>query len=107
MNLPHLVTSPKNIAPWNDPEVVWVCENHPTKEQDHRLFPRFWKRCGGAGMQKESGEKKEWCYNEPWVSVDGVLFDLEANALLHDEALELIRKYIVLHIENGLIPLTK
>lgn len=40
------------LAPWNDPEVVWVCENHPTKRQEHRLFPFFWKRCGGAGMPK-------------------------------------------------------
>jgi hypothetical protein len=37
-------------APWNDSKVRWVCEDHPTKDQEHRLFPFFWKRCGGAGM---------------------------------------------------------
>lgn len=40
----------KKIPPWDDPNVEWVCENHPTKEQEHRLFPWFWLRCGGAGM---------------------------------------------------------
>lgn len=38
----------KKIAPWNDPEVRWVCEEHPTKDQEHRIW-LFW-RCGGAGM---------------------------------------------------------
>jgi len=40
----------EKVAPWNDPNIEWVCEDHHTKEQDHRLFPWFWKRCGGAGM---------------------------------------------------------
>ncbi len=38
------------VAPWNDPNIKWVCEDHPTQEQEHRVFPWFWKRCGGAGM---------------------------------------------------------
>lgn len=37
-------------GPWNDPSIRWVCEYHPTREMGHRLFPWFWRRCGGAGM---------------------------------------------------------
>lgn len=37
-----------NLAPWNDPSIRWVCEDHPTKEQGHRVW-LFWE-CGGAGM---------------------------------------------------------
>lgn len=36
------------IAPWNDKTLRWVCEEHPTKEQGHRVW-FFWE-CGGAGM---------------------------------------------------------
>lgn len=50
---------------------------------------------------QESGKKREWCFNEPWISVAGVLHELEGHVLQPDEALKLIRKYIVLHIENG------
>lgn len=39
-----------NLAPWNDPSVEWVCEDHPTKEQSHRLWFGFGPECGGAGM---------------------------------------------------------
>lgn len=46
----------KKIAPWNDPDVRWVCEDHPTKDQEHRLFPFFWLRCGGAGMPEPTEE---------------------------------------------------
>lgn len=49
---------------------------------------------------QESG-KRDWCFNEPWVSVAGVLHDFEVCVLQPDEALELIRKYIVFHIKNG------
>lgn len=49
-------------APWNDEEVRWVCEEHPTKEQSHRLFPWFWKRCGGAGMVEPTEENKKKGY---------------------------------------------
>ncbi len=35
-------------APWNDKEVRWVCEDHPTKDFEHRRW--FLLRCGGAGM---------------------------------------------------------
>lgn len=42
------------LAPWNDPTVKWVCENHPTKEQSHRIWLFF--RCGGAGMPESTEE---------------------------------------------------
>lgn len=38
------------VAPWKNPNMRWVCEEHPTQDQEHRLFPWSWKRCGGAGM---------------------------------------------------------
>lgn len=52
-------------APWNDPEVRWVCENHPTKDQEHIVFN--WKklrfeRCGGAGMPEPTKENEEKGY---------------------------------------------
>ncbi len=50
------------IAPWNDPSVRWVCEEHPTKEQEHRLFPFFWRRCGGAGMPEPTEENRRKGY---------------------------------------------
>lgn len=40
-----------SIAPWNDPTVRWVCEDHPTEEQGHHV--KAWtgfRSCGGAGM---------------------------------------------------------
>lgn len=40
-----------NIAPWNDPSIRWVCEDHPTEEQGHSMFTfTGFKECGGAGM---------------------------------------------------------
>jgi hypothetical protein len=41
----------QRIASWNDPSVRWVCEEHPTKEQGHRVW-LFWN-CGGAGMPED------------------------------------------------------
>ena len=38
----------KKIAPWNDKSIRWVCEEHPTEEQEHKIG--LFKRCGGAGM---------------------------------------------------------
>lgn len=38
------------LGPWNDPNLRWVCEDHPTKDQEHRLFFGFGRECGGAGM---------------------------------------------------------
>lgn len=40
------------LAPWNDPSVRWVCENHPDKDFEHKIrHLLFFKReCGGAGM---------------------------------------------------------
>ncbi len=54
----------KRIAPWNDPNVRWVCEEHPTEDQGH-LIPVFplslWfgkKECGGAGMPEPTEENR-------------------------------------------------
>jgi hypothetical protein len=41
------------LAPWNDRNVRWACEEHPSKDMEHRLFPCFWRRCDGAGMPAE------------------------------------------------------
>jgi len=49
----------KKVAPWNDVNLKWVCEEHPTKEQEHRLS--FWKRCGGAGMPEPHEAKGHIC----------------------------------------------
>lgn len=38
------------ISPWNDPTIRWVCEEHPTKDFEHRLLFGFGPECGGAGM---------------------------------------------------------
>lgn len=46
-----------NIAPWNNPEVRWVCEEHPTKDQSHRLWFGFGKECGGAGMPENKCQR--------------------------------------------------
>lgn len=42
------------IAPWNDSEVRWVCENHPGEDQGHTVW-LFWE-CGGAGMPEVTQE---------------------------------------------------
>ena len=49
----------KKIAPWNDPEVRWVCENHPNEEQSHLIgiWP-FRRECGGAGMPERTEENR-------------------------------------------------
>ena len=53
------------LAPWNDPKVRWVCENHPIKDCEHKIFN--WRKlkfeeCGGAGMPEitEENIKKEY-----------------------------------------------
>ena len=46
-------------APWNDPDVRWVCEDHPTEEQGHRIgWWIFSKECGGAGMPEPTEENR-------------------------------------------------
>ena len=44
------------VAPWNDFEVKGVCEDHPTKEQGHKIL-FFWE-CGGAGMPEDTPENR-------------------------------------------------
>ncbi len=51
---------PSKIALWNDPSVKWVCEEHPTKEQGHKVW-LFWE-CGGAGMPELTKENIEKGY---------------------------------------------
>jgi len=43
-------------GPWNDPDVKWVCEKHPNKLHQHRIFGLF--ECGGAGMMDEKSRIK-------------------------------------------------
>jgi hypothetical protein len=44
----------QQMAPWHDPTIRWVCEEHPDHDQGHRIFTwRGYKECGGAGMPKE------------------------------------------------------
>lgn len=43
-------------GPWNDPNVKWVCEKHPDKPMNHKIFGLF--ECGGAGMMDEKSRKK-------------------------------------------------
>ena len=52
----------KKIAPWNDPDIRWVCEDHPTKEMEHRTF--FLSACGGAGMPELTYENYKKGYLE-------------------------------------------
>lgn len=52
-------TEGNRIAPWNDPQVKWVCEDHPTEEQGHKVgWWVFKKECGGAGMPEPTEENK-------------------------------------------------
>ena len=49
------------IAPWNDSNVRWVCENHLTKDQGHKVgFLR--RECGGAGMPEPTEENRSKGY---------------------------------------------
>ena len=47
------------VAPWNDENLKWVCEDHPTKEQEHKVW--FFWRCGGAGMPEPHTAKGHKC----------------------------------------------
>jgi hypothetical protein len=53
------------LAPWNDPSVRWVCEEHPNEDQGHKVVKKgikisleeaekwgsfFLEECGGAGV---------------------------------------------------------
>lgn len=40
------------IKKLSDRSIKWVCENHPSKEQGHRVWLIF--HCGGAGMPKHT-----------------------------------------------------
>ena len=55
----------EKTAPWNDPEVRWVCEDHPTEDQGHKFYPfgkLLQKECGGAGMPEPTEENREKGY---------------------------------------------
>ncbi len=57
----------EEIAPWNDPEVRWVCEDHPTEDQSHLITPHSylpWVKveCGGAGMPEPTEENRKKGY---------------------------------------------
>jgi len=41
----------EKLAPWNDPSVKWVCEEHPDKPFPH-------DDCGGPGMMDEAGRRR-------------------------------------------------
>ncbi len=49
------------VAPWNDPNMRWVCEDHPTKDQSHRLFFGLGPECGGAGMPEPHENRGHIC----------------------------------------------
>lgn len=49
------------IAPWNDPELRWVCEAHPTKDFEHRLFFGLGRECAGPGMPEPHDAKGHRC----------------------------------------------
>jgi len=53
------------MGPWNDSTVRWVCEAHPTKDFEHRIFN--WKKlrfeeCGGPGMVEDTPENRKKGY---------------------------------------------
>lgn len=54
---------PAKLAPWNDPTVKWVCEEHPRHEQGHKLF--FGLYCDGAGMPEDTPENRAKGYITP------------------------------------------
>ena len=46
----------KDLPPWNDPTIRWVCEQHPEHDFEHRVWS--WRKlgyveCAGPGMPKE------------------------------------------------------
>lgn len=55
------------LAPWNDPEVRWVCEQHPNKDFEHRVWS--WRKfrfvdCPGPGMPELTKENIKKGYIE-------------------------------------------
>lgn len=46
------------LAPWNDPNIRWVCEAHPTKDFEHRLCFSFGAICAGPGMPEDTPENR-------------------------------------------------
>jgi len=40
----------EKIAPWNDPTIRWICEEHPTEEFEHKIGFFFKEVCAGPGM---------------------------------------------------------
>jgi len=49
------------LGPWNDSSVIWVCEEHPTKEQSHKVGI-LRRECGGAGMPEITQENRDKGY---------------------------------------------
>ena len=49
-------------APWNDPKVRWVCEQHPTKDFEHKIGFFFKRECAGPGMPELTEENKRKGY---------------------------------------------
>lgn len=45
-------------APWNDSSVRWVCEAHPKKEFEHRLWFGFGPVCAGPGEPEDTPENR-------------------------------------------------
>lgn len=43
----------KRIAPWNDPNIKWICEQHPTEDFEHKVGFFFPGVCPGPGMPAE------------------------------------------------------
>ncbi len=45
----------ERVAPWNDPSVKWICEQHPEKEFPH-------DDCAGPGMVEDTPENRRKGY---------------------------------------------
>ena len=47
--------------PWNDTEIRWVCEQHPNRDFEHKIFNwckfRF-EECAGPGMPEDTPENR-------------------------------------------------
>lgn len=46
----------RKLGPWHNSSVRWVCEEHPAKDHEHRLWFGFGPECGGAGEPEHTEE---------------------------------------------------